>query len=256
MTTTNESMYMEELMEKVGEGDSNAMYDLARSYLPTEFDVKDPGSYTKGLSLLQQAVNGNNAEAMFKLAEAYLAPRYGLTQDISKGMSLLQQAVARGSDDARYFRDLFIKVGAGPAEGVLLLLERAIARNNTEAMLILAEGYLEPKDVSVAPGRGTWKYLRVASWISLGKLILVNSPSDFIAPLSRIHGFGSLQNYPKGISLLQRAVDGHNTNAMVESSCTASNLSKKILVPPDDMNTGSYILAWCPDLSGCTSIMR
>ncbi|KAH3723199.1 protein kinase [Pelomyxa schiedti] len=153
MTTTDESRYMEELMEKVGEGDSEAMYDLALSYLPTAFDVKDPGSYTKGLSLLQQAVNGNNTEAMFKLAEAYLAPRYGLTQDYTKAMSLLQQAIAGNNTKAMvklagfYLGTTYLPETVpckGPAEGVLLL-EQAIARNNTEAMLILAEGYLEPK---------------------------------------------------------------------------------------------------------------
>ncbi|KAH3731366.1 protein kinase [Pelomyxa schiedti] len=181
------------LLEKAVNGNNtDAMVKLAEGYLEHWYMYDLAKDTTKGVSLLQQAVGGNNTKAMVKLADGYLVPKYGLTQDKEKAMSLLQQAVDCGSSHAKRAMDLINKAGAG----------------DTNAMYDLAHCYLDPQGCFFKEFTKGVSLLQVAVDRNNPKA-MVALAEGYLKPR-----FGLTKDDAKGVSLLHQAIDCGSTEAM------------------------------------------
>ncbi|KAH3723414.1 sel1 repeat family protein [Pelomyxa schiedti] len=136
------------LIKKVGTGDTEAMCDLSRCYLdPWGCLAED---YTSGVSLLQQAAEGNNTKAKVELASGYMYSQYGLTRDSTKGLSLLQQAIDCGSTEAMSVLASCYLGGKNVAKDVYKALQWYRAADNPDGRWLVGETYVLDHDMDKA----------------------------------------------------------------------------------------------------------
>ena len=91
-------------------GDSDAMQWLALLYLGGEGVPADPA---KALQWWQKASNAGNAEAAYRLADAYVDGRYGLRKDLQQDFAYMKKAAEGGNAAAALRLSQMYRAGSG-----------------------------------------------------------------------------------------------------------------------------------------------
>ena len=192
------------LEERVKNGDTDAMYNLAYMY---QYGNGVDVNYTKAIELYEKAANLGNSSAMNNLAFMYERGK-GVDVNYAKAIELLERATDLGNSDAMYNLAFMYQYGEGVAVNyakAIELYEKAAGLGNSNAMNNLGYMYEIGKGVAVNYAKAIELYEKA---VGLG-----NSTAMFNLGDMYEHGKGADVNYAKAIELYKQAIAKGNANS-------------------------------------------
>lgn len=126
------------LDQAVSKGDPQANVIRAELLLEGENEAPNP---VQALSMLNQAANNYNADAMVKLGYIYSTGSMGIPQDLSKGRTYYENAANQTNDAEAMFWVGKLDYDRGYYHGAKYWLRKAAGNHNGKAMFLLASLY-------------------------------------------------------------------------------------------------------------------